>query len=876
MQTNTDNISSKLKKTINQETTSLPIFYPENISKVPTSSFSVDQTLAITNLVSPVPTETFHQPPINSTPEVSNQDQFSGKIPGSLDSSNFFVKDSNQMDQANKYETDFIVDSVTGQKYKKDRVIVRFKTQKDAESSVLYNKIRMAHAKVGAKVKKDFSADGVAGLQVVQLPNGTDIQSAIKEYQSNPDVLYAEPDYVISIAPDQIGAIAQDANPLQILSTPNDPWFTELWGLRNNGQTGGTPGADIKATAAWDISTGSNSVIVAVIDTGVLYAHSDLSTNIWKNPGEIPGNGIDDDHNGYVDDIYGWNFITNTPNPIDDNGHGTHVSGTIGAVGNNAIGVTGINWHTKIMALKAFDSTGSGLTSDAISAILYADRNGALVITNSWSGPDFEQSLYDTIDASPAVVVCAAGNGGQLNNDKQPQYPASYTSANIISVAATDQNDQLASFSHYGPISVDLAAPGVNILSTNITGPTGPYDYKSGTSMATPYVSGVAALVKSLNQSLTAVQIKNIILSTVDEKSSLNGKVSTNGRLNAYRAVVATPPAPPVADFSGTPRTGTAPLTVTFTDFLADVPTRWTWDFGDGNVTGANLRNPVHTYWAGGLYNVTLNATNAGGSNVSTLVGYINVTSPSSRISVFNNGNGVWSIDYNGNNTWDGAPPDKLVGFGAVGDIPVNGDWNSNFKDKIGVFRSPGVWILDANGNYIWDGSTTDKIFGFGAIGDRPVVGEWTRNGTTKIGLFRSPGVWILDYNGNNIFDGTPIDQIIGFGAVGDVPVVGDWNRDGHKEIGVFRSPGVWILDYNANNIFDGTPTDRIIAFGAVGDTPVIGDWNGDGLDEIGLYRSPGVWILDYNGNYGFDGTPTDKIFGFGATGDVPVTGKWN
>ena len=335
----------------------------------------------------------------------------------------------------------------------------------------------------------------------------------------------------------------------------------------------------------------------------------------------------------------------------------------------------------------------------------------------------------------------------------------------------------------------------------------------------------------------------------------------------------------PVANFTNsttTPREGRAPLTVTFTDLSTNGPTSWNWTFGDGNVTGATLRNPVHTYWAGGLYNVSLNASNAGGSNVSTQVGYINVTSRSSRISVFNNGNGQWSIDYNGNNTWDGAPPDKLVSFGAVGDIPVKGDWNSNFMDEIGLFRSPGVWILDANGNYIWDGPVTDRMFGFGAIGDQPVVGEWTRNGTTKIGVFRSPGVWILDYNGNYIFDGTPTDQIIGFGAIGDVPVVGDWNRDGHKEIAVFRSPGVWVLDYNGNNIFDGTPTDWIIAFGAVGDTPVVGDWNGDGLDEVGLYRN-GIWILDYNANYIWDGPTLDRILAYSPNGGtVPQVGNWN
>ena len=621
-----------------------------------------------------------------------------------------------------------ITDPVTNHEYVNGQVIVRFKSQNNGGPSISNDKIRMAHAKVGAKVKKDFSAEGVAGLQVVQLPNGTYVQSAIKEYQSNPDVLYAEPDYVISIVPDQTGPIVQDVNPLQILSTSNDPLFTKLWGLRNTGQTilssTGTPGADINATAAWDISTGSNSVIVAVIDTGVLYTHSDLSTNIWTNPGEIPGNGLDDDHNGYIDDVYGWNFVTNTSDPIDDKGHGTHVSGTIGAVGNNAIGVTGVNWNIKIMALKAFDASGYGFTSDAISAILYADAKGASVISNSWSGSYFSQSLEDTIDASPAVVVCAAGNIDAQNpepdNDLVPQYPASFTSVNIISVAATDQNDQLASFSHYGLNSVDLAAPGVNILSTlNVSGT---YGYMSGTSMATPHVSGVAALVKSVNQSLTAVQIKNIILSTVDEKSSLSGNVSTGGRLNAYRAVVATPPAPPVANFTGTPTIGTAPLTVVFTNLSTNRPTAWHWTFGDGNVTNATDQNPVHTYLTGGNYTVSMNVTNAGGFDTMTKVGYINVSSevasepygigvyrPSAHTFYLKNGTAL---------SWTTTATD----WGISTDLPVTGDWNGDSITDVGVYRPSAHMFYLKNGTAL---SWTTTAINWGISTDLPVTGKW-------------------------------------------------------------------------------------------------------------------------------------------------------
>ncbi len=483
------------------------------------------------------------------------------------------------------------------------------------------------------------------------------------------------------------GQVVHDVNLLQILATtPNDPLFGSLWGLHNSGQTvnglAGTLGADINATAAWDITNGSSNVIVAIVDTGVDYNHPDLSANIWTNPGEIPGNGIDDDHNGYIDDIHGWNFVTNASDPLDDNGHGTHVSGTIGASGNNGIGVVGVNWQVKMMALKAFDAAGSGFTSDAVSAILYANANGASVISNSWSGSGFDQALKDAIDTSPAVVVCAAGNIDQQhiqpNNDVIPQYPASFTSANIISVAATDQNDLLASFSHFGLVSVDLAAPGVNIWSTvNVAGQ---YGVMSGTSMATPHVSGVAALVKSVNPTLTAVQIKNIILSSVDAKGSLSGLVSTGGRLDAYRAVAATPPPPPVANFTATPTNGTAPLTVAFTDLSTNAPTAWNWTFGDGNATNATVQNPVHVYRTAGNFTVSLNASNAGGFGTMTKVGYINVTNATaSKIGI--SLDGVWYEDVNGNGVWDGPTVDRLFTFGSArspgGDRRLEQRWDN-------------------------------------------------------------------------------------------------------------------------------------------------------------------------------------------------------
>jgi len=746
---------------------------------------------------------------------VSDKQLLSEKDIGLSNSSNLFQNDT-QKGSFYENKQDIITDSRSGQKYVKDRVIVRFKFQKNAELSISQEKIRMAHANVGAKVEEDFSTGGVGGLQLVQLPNGTDVQSAIIAYESNPDVLYAEPDYVLSIIPDQTGSNINDVNSATILSIPNDDNFYYQWSFHNTGQTGGTPGADINALAAWDISTGSNSVVVAVIDTGVLYDHSDLSENIWNNTDEIPGNGKDDDHNGYIDDVLGWNFVANTSDPIDDNHHGTHVSGIIGAVGNNSIGVAGVNWQVKIMPLKAFDSAGYGDTSDAIKAVEYANANGAFVISNSWGGGSFSQGLKDAIDASPAVVVCAAGNSAS-NNDVLPVYPASYSSTNILSVAATDNNDILAWFSNYGLSFVDLAAPGTNIWSTYLDGN---YASLSGTSMATPHVAGVAALVKAVNPSLTSEQIKNIILSTVDVKSSLSGKVASGGRLNAYKAVLASNP--PIAKFIGTPINGTAPLSVLFTDTSTGrTPIAWNWSFR--NVTGDNtqvwfssLQDPAYTFGVGN-YSIVLNASNSAGYNLSTQVTFINVTStsaanPTIMVGVFLNGG--WWLDANGNGIWDDG--DEYHTFGSPGVQPVTGDWNHDGKDEVGVFLNGG-WRLDTNGDGMWDAG--DDYHTFGSPGVQPVTGDWNHDGKDEVGVFYNGGWW-LDANGDGIWNTG--DDYHTFGSPGVQAVTGDWNHNGKDEIGVFYNGGWW-LDTNGYGMWD--DGDDYHTFGSPGVQAVTGVW---------------------------------------------------
>ena len=380
-----------------------------------------------------------------------------------------------------------------------------------------------------ATVEEDLPRSDV---NVVDLPRDLSVAEAVRAYEDSPDVAYAEPNFKVQPA-----------------VAPNDPGYKDLWGLNNIGQTGGTADADADAPEAWDTGTGSPGTVVAVIDEGIDVGHPDLSGNIWNNPGEIAGNKADDDGNGYVDDVNGYDFANNDatvydPDPLNGgrgDEHGTHVAGTIAAVGNNGVGVTGVNWDAQVAALK-FLGPGGGYVSDAVEAVNYAVAEGMPISNNSWGfGGAKSLALQDAIakaDSKGHLFVAAAGNGGSDgvgdDNDATPQYPSSYTNANVVAVAASDDTDRLAPFSNYGATSVDLAAPGVGILSTL---PGNKYARYSGTSMATPHVAGMAALIKSQNSGLDDGQIKAQILQFVDGKASLQGRVATNGRLNAVKAV---------------------------------------------------------------------------------------------------------------------------------------------------------------------------------------------------------------------------------------------------------------------------------------------------------------------------------------------------
>lgn len=355
-------------------------------------------------------------------------------------------------------------------------------------------------------------------------------------------------------------------------ATPNDLRFTDgtLWGLRNTGLRGGKRGADIGAEAAWDITTGSTNVIVAVIDSGIRPTHRDLSQRLWRNPDEIPGNEIDDDLNGYVDDVIGINAFAGSGSPNDDNDHGTHVSGTIGAAANDDNEHVGVSWNVRIMACKFLGEDGFGFTDGAIDCIDYAVAKGARILNCSWGGGPHEAALFDAINAARqkgVLLVAAAGNDAN-DNDASPSYPASYKLDNILSVAAIDRFDDVAFFSNFGRTSVHLGAPGVEIFSSGAQSDTAYLSFE-GTSMAAPHVSGVAALILAAFPDAALSELRDRILLTTVPTAALKTKTATGGRVNAYRALSATPDG--ILEISVEPAPGIDLLSGRITPFLIAV-----------------------------------------------------------------------------------------------------------------------------------------------------------------------------------------------------------------------------------------------------------------------------------------------------------------
>ncbi len=383
-------------------------------------------------------------------------------------------------------------------------------------------------------------------------------------------------------------------------SVPNDPLFASQWNLLNVGQYSGTIGNDIQAAKAWGITTGSRSVVVGVVDSGIDITHPDLAANIWTNPGEIPGNGIDDDSNGYVDDVHGWNFVDNTNNVADVYGHGTHVAGIIGAAGDNGMGVAGIDWQVSLMALKFQDSHGVGFTSSMLAALNYATMmrrdHGINVIAtnNSWetsSGPSGVVENVIRAQGDAGITFVAAAGNNATNNDAIPRYPGSYRLPNVITVAALNTTNSLASMSNYGATSVDLAAPGSLIQSTF---PGGTYGILSGTSMAAPQVTGVVALLAAAKPGITVAEVRAAILGSTTPVASLAGKTVTGGRLNAGATleslgIAPVPPVPqpaPSVTVPPAPASPALPFSDSFNRPNGPVASAWTQPVGRIAISG--------------------------------------------------------------------------------------------------------------------------------------------------------------------------------------------------------------------------------------------------------------------------------------------------
>jgi thermitase len=415
-----------------------------------------------------------------------------------------------------------------GEESDEPEVLVRFKP------GVSEERIEEIAASHNDRVEDEI--ESVEGLAAIDDLDDESAAQVAAEYASLPEVEYAEPNFKIETDPVESVSGESPLAPLA-LHGPNDPRFSDQWGLLNTGQAGGRAEADISALSAWDKTQGSKKVVVAVLDSGVDYTHPDLIGNMWHRPDDMEM--YRDDQLGLIDDYDGFSAVESDRDPMDENGHGTHCAGIVGAEGDNNIGIVGVNWHVEIMPLKFMGRGGFGSTKDAIAAINYViarkkDGVNVRVISASWGSRSRSKALEDVIrkaGEADILFIAASGNDG---TDKYQHYPSGYKLPNVLSVAALDRRDQLASFSNFGAKDVHVAAPGKEILSTWLNGG---YEEHSGTSMATPFVAGVAGLVLSVEPNLSVKELRDRLVNTADKLDSLKGKVSSGGRVNAARAV---------------------------------------------------------------------------------------------------------------------------------------------------------------------------------------------------------------------------------------------------------------------------------------------------------------------------------------------------
>ena len=592
------------------------------------------------------------------------------------------------------------------------------------------------------------------------------VLAMVEQYKKDPNVEIVEPNYVARIA-----------------LTPNDPEYSgrgrfpgydNLWGLRK-----------INMSSAWDQTTGNN-VVVAVIDTGVDGNHPDLRANMTS----------------------GWDFVNNDSDPNDDNGHGTHVAGIIGAVGNNAQKIPGVNWRVKIMAVKVLDGTGSGTVDNIAKALRYAADKGAKISNLSLTCPCDSQILNDAVNYEHdrgMTVVAAAGND---NRDVSNNAIANANWA--IAVGATDPYDNKASFSNFGP-KIDVVAPGVNILSiaANISPmckiTSGGYNYvcwANGTSFSTPQVAGLAALMLSKKPSLGNEEIRQILRNSAKDLGQRGQDPNFGfGLIDAGKALAQVSGSPVVVGPTTRPRP-----TTRLNPPTAPPPT-----------TNTNTNTQP---------------------------------SPGSKVGLWRSG--TWYL----HNSLSSGNADNAFGYGNPDDVPLMGDWDGNGTKTPGVYRRSNATFYLKNSN---TGGNAEIIFGYGnGGGDNPIVGDWDGNGSDTIGVFRS-GTWYLRNSNTSGF----ADVIFGYGNPNDIALAGDWNNDGKDTPAVWRSSTATFYLKNSNS---GGNADSQVRYGSPGDKPIIGDWDNRRGDSIGVYRNGTMYLRNSNS----DGS-ADVSFGYGNPGDNPL-----
>ena len=653
-----------------------------------------------------------------------------------------------------------------GKVFVEDELLVKYK------GGTVSAAARSINAQIGANVLEEFPD---LGWQRVKIPANLSVNRAISTYKDFADIAEAQPNFYY-----------------HLLATPNDPQYTNpaMYGLLK-----------LSAPAAWDLWTGSANTVVAIIDTGINYNHQDLAANMWTNAGEINNNGIDDDNNGFVDDYYGYDFRYNDSDPLDQNGHGTHTGGTVGAVGNNSLGVVGVNWNVKLMAIKIYSPSGTDTTSAMLInsynyVRLMKNRGVNIRITNNSYGGcaeacGYDQATKDALDAmgnAGILNVFAAGNNGQ-NIETTPFYPASYTSPSVLSVASSTNTDTRSGFSNFGSSSVDVAAPGSNILSTYNSSNTS-YTVLSGTSMASPHGAGAAALLSSYNPNLSVASLKATLMNTVDPISVWNGVVKTGGRLNVDRAL--------------------RNQTVCAFDLSQN---QFTVGVGGGSLS----------------VNVTA-GTNCDYSAISSAPGWIAVTTGSPG-----SGNGTISFTVQPHSGMARSGTINIGGailtINQVGPTIVQ---NSNdVLDFDGDGRTDYSVIQNNSGTMIWQNQQstngyTPVSFGLSAD-DFSVPADYDGDGKTDIAVWRrTNGTFYV------IRSATGTVQAFQFGQNFDSPyVTQDFDGDGKTDFAVTRLSNGNLFWY----IFGTTSGFRAVQFGNTDDKPIRGDFDGDGKADIAVYR---------------------------------------